>query len=82
MRGGLYDMHGNVWEWCGDSMREYSKVRVVDPVGGAAIGARAIRGGGWGGNAGRVRCAFRYQYSPRDGSNLLGFRLVRDRDRS
>ena len=80
---GLYDMHGNVWEWCGDSMRTYSKLRVVDPVGNAAIESRAVRGGSWSNDLARgVRCAFRNQYSPRRSDNYLGFRLVRDQDRS
>jgi formylglycine-generating enzyme required for sulfatase activity len=76
---GLYDVHGNVWEWCADSMRDYGEDSVVDPV-GASIESRAIRGGSWYINAGSVRCACRYQGSPRYSLNYLGFRLVRVQD--
>jgi formylglycine-generating enzyme required for sulfatase activity len=76
---GLYDMLGNVWEWCADSKRAYGEDLVVDPV-GASFESRAIRGGSWDSHARGVRCAYRDQYSLRYSRNYLGFRLVRVQD--
>ncbi len=73
---GLYDVHGNVWEWCAGSMRPYEDREAVDPPDGQDQGVRALRGGAWRDGAGRARSAYRFQYH-RDfvwvGS---GFRLV------
>ena len=70
-------MHGNVWEWCGDSKRKYEKKKVEDPICAATVESRAIRGGCWDNRAGSVRCASRLQNSPGIQSDYLGFRLVR-----
>jgi formylglycine-generating enzyme required for sulfatase activity len=77
---GLYDMHGNVWEYCQDRQSEYPGGIVVDPQ-GPARGSLVIRGGGWNywyyAGARVCRSAFRYDtFSPpsRDGS--FGLRVV------
>ncbi len=44
---GLYDMLGNVWEWCADGVRTYEAAPVVDPVGPSKSVQRALRGGSW-----------------------------------
>lgn len=56
---GLFDMHGNVWEWCADAMRVYQDRPEVDPSGGTEGDLRLLRGGGWSVAAGFARSAFR-----------------------
>ena len=73
---GLYDMLGNVLEWCADGMREYKSAPETDPV-GPSVESRAIRGGSWSNGAGNVRCAYRNQLPPEIQRHDLGFRLVR-----
>jgi uncharacterized protein YjdB len=75
---GLYDMHGNVFEWCWDVYGSYAITAQTDPLGPAVSGSiRVGRAGSWG-NFGRgVRSAFRSYDSPSSRSNNIGFRIVR-----
>jgi formylglycine-generating enzyme required for sulfatase activity len=73
---GLYDMHGNVWEWCSDRYGDYPKGAVSDPSGPKEGSFRVYRGGSWFNEAAGCRSAFRDGYVPSDRLNYLGFRLA------
>jgi len=74
----LYDMHGNVYEWCQDWYGDYPTGHVTDPTGAASGLLRVLRGGSWGDDAWYVRSAYRNWSSPGFRYDLIGFRLARD----
>ena len=75
---GLYDMHGNVWEWCQDwyDAGYYSKSPTADPWGASAGTSRVTRGGGWFFAGSYLRSAFRRANAPAFRGDGFGFRLV------
>jgi formylglycine-generating enzyme required for sulfatase activity len=77
---GLYDMHGQVWQWCADWFDEkaYSSHPVTDPTGPRQGQSRVLRGGSWYSHADRCRAAFRGANLPNTRFSFVGFRVVKD----
>lgn len=74
---GLYDMHGNVWEWVQDFYGDYPKKSVTDPKGPTTGMFRVVRGGSWDDLARHLRSAYRFVVRPEIRFSDVGLRLVR-----
>lgn len=73
---GLYDMSGNIWEWCNDWEGQYPSEEVVNPQGPQEGRARIVRGGSWLVDAAICRPADRSSGAPRGGGCIVGLRLA------
>ena len=73
---GVFDQHGNVYEWTHDWYTNYDLDEVVDPQGAFSGTDRVFRGGGWGFDAASCRVAYRFAVAPSNRAGVFGFRVA------